>query len=221
MTTPRPHPLTTPRAAALAGVLVRSAVRYRAGFDPYRAARRRRGGRAVAGLRQPPNEDRGDPDAVRGHRIPVVHRGGARRFRPPRGQVFLVGVHRRRADCFWRWCSCRRPSVPVWWRAAGMSWTYPRIPRWPPSGRWCLITLTKTYALRMARRVHDLAGHHLAEDRSDATLVGHRDLCSGTGDSARERYQYVDHTGVSGMGARRQLCCCWSRAGVIDLDRDD
>ena len=64
-------------------------------------------------------------------------------------------------------------------------------------GQMVLIALTKTYALRMARRVHDLAGHHLAEDRPDATLAGHRDLRSGTGDSVRQRYQYVDHVGVS------------------------
>ena len=38
--------------------------------------------------------------------------------------------------CFWRWSSRRRPSVPDWPPAAGKSRTWPRTRRWAPSGRW-------------------------------------------------------------------------------------
>ena len=82
-----------------------------------------------------------------------------------------------------------------------------------------LIALTKTYALRMGA-VFMISLATIWLKTGLMPVAGHRDLCSGTGDSARHRRQYVDHAGVSGWVLVVSVLLL-VRAGVIDLDRDD
>ncbi len=68
--------------------------------------------------------------------------------------------------------------------------------------------------------VHDLAGHHLAEDRADAALAGRGDLSCRGWAFDRQRHQ-MWLTLAFPVWVLVVSVLLLVRAGVIDLDRDD
>ena len=147
---PTLHRLSTPRAAALAGVLF--AVLFGSAIVLIRT-RTARG--ATPGSQW---LDAGSPRLrvaavlmpFAGICVPVVHRGGARRLGPLRGQVLRLGVPRQRAALPGDDVRAARLSVPDWWRSAARGSVPTMHSEAAAFGQAMLMALNMTYGMRMA-----------------------------------------------------------------------
>ena len=208
--------LSTPRAAALAGVLF--ALLFGTALILIRTALPERPSVGVAVGRRAAGkiQRRGDADAVRGDRVPVVHRRGARRLRQLEDKFFssvFIGSGLLFLAMMFAASAVGAGAVASHAFATDAAAHAEVVGVRPGDAD------DAEQDLRAADGggVHDVAGHHLAEDAADAALAGAGDLPCRAGAAGRRATSACGSRWPSRSGCWWSACCCWSGRG----DRPD